>query len=141
VILYAESSAVLAWLLEGPAADRVHDVLTTAERLIASDLTLIECDRVIIRAVSLGESTEADGVERRSRLSVAAARWEVLRISGAIVERARQPFPVEPVRSLDAIHLASALVARSKAPGLQLLSLDERIRSAARRLGFQLQPL
>lgn len=111
-----------------------------AARLIASDLTLIECDRVLIRGISLGRLSEADAAECRTQLQAAAADWQVLRISREIVERVRQPFPAEPLRALDAIHLASALVARSAIAGLQLLSLDDRIRAAARRLGFQLQP-
>ena len=70
----------------------------------------------------------------------AAAHWHVLRISPEIVDRARQPFPGEPIRTLDAIHLASALVARGALPGLALLSLDDRIRRAAGQLGLRVRP-
>lgn len=69
-----------------------------------------------------------------------AAKWGILPIGPDIVERARKPFPAEPIRALDAIHLASALAARITIPDLQILSLDERIRNAARQLGFGLQP-
>jgi len=55
VNLYAESSAVLAWLLGEDAAPRVRELLSKAEFVLASDLTLLECDRVLIRAVALGE--------------------------------------------------------------------------------------
>lgn len=108
--------------------------------MAASDLTLIECDRVLIRAVALGKMAENGAATLRASLNGLASRWQMLRISPEIVERARQPFPAEPLRALDAIHLASALVARSAIPGLQLLSLDDGIRAAARPLGFQLQP-
>jgi hypothetical protein len=64
----------------------------------------------------------------------------VLRISPEVADRARQSFPGEPIRTLDAIHLASALVARGTLPGLALLSLDEGIRRAAERLGFRILP-
>lgn len=138
--LYAESSAVLAWLLSEPAGSRVSEALANAAAVVASDLTLIECDRVLIRAVVLGELAEADAASRRAHLTVAAAHWNILRIGPAIVDRARQPFPSEPLRTLDAIHLASALAARSAMADLELLSLDDRIRAAARRLGFPLQP-
>ncbi len=138
--LYAESSAVLAWLLGEEAGLRVRELLASAEVVITSDLTLIECDRVLIRAVALGEVAEAEAADRRAHLNGAAARWNLLRISAEIVDRARQPFPAEPVRTLDAIHLASVLTARSAIAGLELLSLDDRIRSVARRLGMQLQP-
>ena len=57
--LYAESSAVLAWLLGEDAAPRMRELLSKADLVIASDLTLLECDRVQIRAVVLGEVVEA----------------------------------------------------------------------------------
>lgn len=138
--LYAESSAVLAWLLDESSAARVRDTLSQADIVIASDLTLIECDRVVMRAAALGELTEADAADRRAHLTTAAAHWHMLRISGEIVDRARQRFPGEPIRTLDALHLASALVARAAAPGLELLSLDDRIRTTAKKLGFSLRP-
>jgi predicted nucleic acid-binding protein len=108
--------------------------------VIASDLTLIESDRVLLRAVALGDLTEAEAADRRGHLMTAASHWHVLRISPEIVERARQPFPGEPIRTLDAIHLASALVARWTLPGLGLLSLDDRIRRAAGPLGLRVRP-
>lgn len=138
--LYAESSAVLAWLLGEEAAPRVRRALAGADIVVASDLTLVECDRVLIRAVALGDITEAVAADRRALLNTAAAHWDVLRIGPAIVERARQPFPGEPIRTLDALHLASALAARSAVAGVELLSLDDRIRAIAGRLGFRLQP-
>ena len=138
--VYAESSAVLAWLLDEASGSDVREVLMASDFVVASDLTLIECDRVVLRAVALGELTEAEAADRRAHLMTAAAHWHVLRISPEIVERARQPFPGEPVRTLDAIHLASALMARGTLPGLALLSLDERIRRAAAPLGMHVRP-
>jgi len=140
VNLYAESSAVLAWLLDEPAAPRVRALLGEAEIIVASDLTLIECDRVLLRAVALEEITEAAAADLRAHLSSAAAHWQVLTIAADVVDRARQPFPGAPIRTLDAIHLASLLVARSAVAGLRLLSLDERVRQAARALGIAVEP-
>jgi hypothetical protein len=42
--------------------------------IVASDLALIECDRVLIRAVTLGDIREAVASERRSRLNPTAVR-------------------------------------------------------------------
>lgn len=138
--LYAESSAVLAWLLGEEAGGRVRQVLASTDVVVASDLTVIECDRVVIRAAALGELSEADAADRRAHLTNAASHWHLLRIGGEVVDRARRPFPGEPIRTLDAIHLASALTARSAVAGLELLSLDDRIRNAGARLGFALRP-
>jgi len=131
---------VLAWLLGEEADYRVREVLRRAALVAASDLVLLECDRVLIRAVALGEIDEATAADRRVLLNAAAAHWHLWRVSSEIVDRARRPFPVEPVRTLDAIHLASALAARSAVPGIELLSLDDRIRQAGKQLGFRLQP-
>ena len=138
--VYAESSAILAWLLDEAFGADVRRLLTIADAIVSSDLTLIECDRVLMRAAVVGELTEAEAADRRAHLMTAASHWHVLRIGPEIVERARQPFPGEPIRTLDAIHLASALVARGTLPGLELLSLDERIRRAARPLGLGFRP-
>jgi hypothetical protein len=140
VNLYAESSAVLAWLLDEQSSTPVRHLLDEAEVIIASDLTLIECDRVLLRAVALEELTEAEAADRRAHLVAAAAHWHVLRIAAEVVDRARQPFPGDPIRTLDAIHLASLLVARSAVVGLRLLSLNERVRKAAKRLGIAVEP-
>jgi predicted nucleic acid-binding protein len=119
---------------------KVRQLLGAAEAVVACDLTLIECDRVLLRAATLGELTEAEAADRRAHLTMAASHWHVLRIGPEIVERARQPSPGEPIRTLDAIHLASALVARAAVPGLELLSLGDRIRKAGRRVGLRVRP-
>lgn len=138
--LYAESSAVLSWLLDENSAADVRRSLADAEIIVASDLTLIECDRVILRAAALGELTEAEAADRRAHLTAAASHWQILRVAPEVMERARQPFPGEPIRTPDAIHLASALMARTAIVGLMLLSLDDRVRKAGRRLGLDSMP-
>ncbi len=138
--LYAETSAVLAWLLGEPEGEAARDSLARADVVMTSDLTLVECDRVLIRAQVSGEISETAVADRRAVLNAAAANWHLLGVGRAIVERARRPFPGEPIRTLDALHLASALVARAAVAGLAVLSLDERIRTTARQLGFQVSP-
>ncbi len=56
-----------------------------------------------------------------------SVQWSILSISESIAARAGRPFPHEPVRSLDAIHLASALEFLRLYPDLRVLSFDERI--------------
>ena len=80
-------------------------------------------------------------------LSRAASFWaelasppDFVRLSPQIVERARQPFPGEPIHTLDALHVASALYMRAVLPDLAVLSFDDRIRRVARGLGLPLLP-
>ena len=139
--LYADSSAVLSWIFGEPDGQAVREVLAAAESVIASDLTLVECDRTILRAQTVGRISEAQAADRRGLLIATAAHWHLLRLDAEVIERARRPFPAEPIRTLDALHLASALTARSALPGLILLSLDERMRAAGRGLGFTVRPV
>jgi predicted nucleic acid-binding protein len=140
VNLYAESSAVLTWLLVESHASGIYPLLTQSDLIISSELTLLECDRALIRALSLGKLNQTDLTDKRAELEEMAEQWSILPIGKDVVERARRPFPSEPIRSLDAIHLASALGAHTAIPDLQILSLDRRIRNAARQLGFKVLP-
>ena len=140
MIVYAESSAVLSWLLGEERGEAVRDLLHGAEVVVTSDLTLIECDRAFLRAIALKQVTEAGAADHRADLNAAAVGWQVLQIGPEIVERARRPFPGDPIRALDAVHLASALVARQALPGLELVALDQRIRSTGRTLGLRVLP-
>ncbi len=138
--LYAESSAVLAWLLGEPTGLLVQELLSTAASVFASDLTLVESDRVLIRSSVAGQISESEAANRRAHLSRASGHWNLVRLSDEIVSRARLPFPVEPTRTLDALHLASALVVRAAEPELTMLSLDERVRDCTLALGLGLLP-
>jgi len=108
--------------------------------VLASCVTLIECDRVLIRATILNALPEAVAAERRAALAHTVEHWVVFDIDPGVVERARRAFPVEPIRTLDAIHLSTALLAQSLVPGLAVLSLDERVRNSARQMGFTVLP-
>jgi predicted nucleic acid-binding protein len=141
VRLYAESSAVLAWLLGEPAGATVAEDLAAAEEVVVSELTLLECHRVLLRAVGAGDITEAEAVDRRAILLRVARHWHRLGVDEEILERAARPFPAEPVRTLDALHLASALVARSALPEAEVLALDRRVRENALALGLSVRPV
>jgi predicted nucleic acid-binding protein len=140
VTLYAESSAILTWLLGEPHEQEVRECLASADLVVASDLTLIECNRVLIRAAALGDLPEAPAASLRADLAAASAHWTLIRLAGDVIDRARRPFALEPVRTLDALHLASALAARARIPDLAILSLDGTIRDNARAAGLDLLP-
>lgn len=138
--LYAETSAVLAWLFGEAEGRDVGRLLAESEIVLASELTFMEVDRLLVRREATGHLSEAARLGIRSMLSSTSAAWEVLGLVPDVLERARRRFPIEPVRTLDAIHLASALACREAAPGLGFLSLDRRCRANAAKLGLRVLP-
>jgi predicted nucleic acid-binding protein len=138
--LYAETSAVLRWLFGETNAAEIVDRLRSADKVVASRLTWIETQRVIRRAEREQRIGEADVAEILAVFTRAAAHWALLELTRDVAERAAEVFPVEPVRTLDAVHLASALFLRRSLSDLTLLSTDERIRGNGARLGFRVLP-
>lgn len=138
--LYAESSAVLAWLFREAPAPLLTEILAGAELVVASDLTLAECERALVKAEAAGKLSRFEVGQRRALLGEATSRWTLLRVEGEVLERAGRRFPQEPVRTLDSLHLATALAARSTVPELCLLSLDQRVRDNGAALGFDVLP-
>ncbi|MBI3182327.1 MAG: hypothetical protein HYZ28_09310 [Myxococcales bacterium] len=60
-----------------------------------------------------------------------------MELGDAILQRAGEPFLVEPVRTLDAIHLATAMAWESEVGGgLVICTRDERVAEIARVYGF-----
>jgi hypothetical protein len=58
----------------------------------------------------------------------------------ALLAKVGDAFPVEPVRTLDAIHLLTAVEFRIALPGLQMISLVRRVRENAAALRFTVLP-
>ena len=139
-VLYAESSAVLTWLLGEPRQKDIVQALSDADRVVTSSLTVVECSRALARARLARRITSALELAALRLLDDAAASWNVLDVSDRVVARARAAFPLEPVRTLDALHLASALVFHEAIGSVGVLSLDDRVRGNAHALGMSLTP-
>lgn len=61
--------------------------------------------------------------------------WEFMEMTAEIQRRAAETFPVEPLRTLVALHLATALSFLELYSNLTVLSFDARIRDNLRALG------
>jgi hypothetical protein len=65
---------------------------------------------------------------------------EIIALNELVLQRAQQTFPQEPVRTLDALHLASAQIWVEGVEPLTMVSHDNRVRENARALGFAVLP-
>jgi predicted nucleic acid-binding protein len=138
--IFVESSALVAWAVWEARGKEVAGCLRRARVHWLSALANAECGRALARAAATGhiDAAYARGAERRVAALVAACR--VIPVDDDILARTGRAFPLEPVRTLDAIHLASLLRAKTVAPHIALLSLDERVRSNGARLGVEVIP-
>ncbi len=134
--VYVESSALLTWLLGEPRAREVISTLNEAQTVVTSVLSIVEVDRALHRAEHQRLLTAAQAERLKGMLARAKSGWILMEISGEVRSRACSVFPIEPVRTLDAIHLATALIFLRVFPDLQLLSFDDRILENARPLGI-----
>ncbi len=134
--VYVENSALLTWLLGEPKAREVTSVLNRADTVVTSVLSLLEVDRALNRAEHQRILTAGQAERMRGMLARGKAGWILMEISEEVRARAGRTFPVEPLRTLDAIHLATALIFLRVFPDLRLLSFDRRILENARPLGI-----
>lgn len=139
-LLYAESSAVLRWLLNEPDPDGVARELRQASRVLASELTMLECRRMLVRLVTAGTIGPLSADRRRGDLERLAQDWDLWPIDSAVLSRASESWPKEPVQSLDSIHLATLSLARGAVPDIKCLSLDLRVRENVAAMGVSLIP-
>lgn len=121
-MIYLDTSVALAQLL---AEDRKPPEAMWEEPLISSRLLEYE---VWARVHSRGLGPSHGEAARRL-----VERISFLELSPLVLDRALDPFPT-PVRTLDALHLASIEYLRSRRMKLTLATYDQRMESAARSL-------
>jgi len=138
--VYAESSAILALLLGEDTAGVVRSILSDADFVVSSGLTLVECDRTFHRAYDLGQLSQKQLASKREALEKVRSSWTILELDQAVLTTARGVIPGGPLRSLDALHLASAIHSRMRIPETMILTLDRRLRQCATALGFTILP-
>jgi predicted nucleic acid-binding protein len=104
---------------------------------LASALIEVETPRAIDRLRRDGELTEPASVHAWSRGREALRAFRLMEIDPAVRFRAGGPFAL-PVRSLDAVHLASALLWREAHPDEELIMAthDERLARTAQAHGL-----
>lgn len=131
---------MLRWLLRAPDGPDIEKAIAGASRVYTSVLTLAEAGRSLRRLVATGALAAASGDAANALLGAVSARWNLHVITEPVLARVTDRFPVEPVRTLDAIHLATAALLAAELGPLAVLSADDRIRRNARAMGLAVAP-
>jgi predicted nucleic acid-binding protein len=136
-IRYVESSALVAALLEHDA--EALKSLRARARPITSALTLAEAARAIVRA-RVGERLTPDAERAAVRaLRRFERRCYLVAVTDEVLARVRRPFPVEPVRTLDAVHIATVESLGEPPQLTSVVTRDHRVRDNAKALGYSVE--
>lgn len=129
-----ESSALVAALLERDTA--VTRKTPEGTQQVTSALTLAEAGRAIIRARATDRLTAVEEQAALRALRTFERRCFVLDVDRAVLDRVRRPFPIEPIPTLDAVHLATAELLGEAPPLVTIVTRDDRVRRNAEALGY-----
>ena len=128
--LYLDTSAVLRAILESGVSPDLEARIARAPVLITSRLSLVESSRALHRLRQLGQISETKLADADRELNAVWARCELWELTASVCERARQVAPAKSLRTLDALHLATFAMARERIGDLELVTADQRLRSA-----------
>jgi predicted nucleic acid-binding protein len=128
--LYLDTSAVLRAVLENGTSPEVEELIAAAPALITSRLSLVESSRALHRLRQLGQVSEAKLADAQRELTAVWTRCELWELTPSVCERAREVAPGKSLRTLDALHLATFVLARERIEGLELVTVDERMQAA-----------
>ena len=132
---------MLSWLLEEGRGNEARQALARADRIFTSDLTLIECDRVLHRAAATGRLEEAVASENQDRRCNGIGPLDTC---ASWTSRSSRPHAAVSRTNRCARWTRSTWPPLSWyaawPPDARVLSLDDRVRANALALGFDVVP-
>lgn len=141
-LAYFDTSVLVKRYTKERGSSRARTLLRT-NRLLSSAITPVEAVSVFNRRRAAGDLREADFDAIMARFTKDRAYWELIAVSATVLDQAEDVIARAGVRTLDAVHLASAVVF-ANAVGLALgsvpfITADVRQRDAAGSLGLEVQ--
>jgi uncharacterized protein len=141
MVRFWESSALIPLLLQEPTSARLQDLLRRDPAVAVWWGTPVECASALARR-------QRDGALARSEVRQAQGALDDLRAGALEIEpteevrsRAMRLLAVHRLRAGDALQLAAALIwSQERVRGVGFVCLDDRLRGAAAREGFQVLP-
>jgi uncharacterized protein len=122
-LTYIDSSAIVKLVVAEPESKVLRRYLSRRQRVVSSALARTEVARALLPS----------GPEAVARGEDALRRIQLLRVNDRVLSEAGRMQPAE-LRSLDAIHLASA---SQLGPSVkQIVTYDERMAEAAKAIGW-----
>jgi predicted nucleic acid-binding protein len=136
-----DASVVIPLLVREPTTSLLLTALKDDRHMIVWWGTRVECNSALARRGREGVLQPQEELEARSALDSLGARWSEVQPTDRVRSTAERLLVVHPLRAADALQLASALVWSDGVPGGRVfVCRDSRLREAARKEGFTVQP-
>jgi predicted nucleic acid-binding protein len=129
--LYLDTPLGLRATLEQGTTPEIESRIASAPVLVTSRLSLVESARTLLCVRIQGGVAESRLADVRRELDTLWSRCELWELSPAVCNLAALLVPDRALRTLDALHLATFLIARGRIEGLELLTADHRLEAAA----------
>jgi uncharacterized protein len=132
-----DASAIVPLLVAEVATPRMRELASSDPAMLVWWGSAIECMSALARAErATARSARAVGTAY-NRLAELSGEWHEIDPNDLVREAAGRFLRVHPLRAADALQLAAAFVASDRRPAsLELVTLDERLGTAARKEGF-----
>ena len=136
MIAYIDTSALLRIVLREPGA--LED-LRTYDGLVSSELIAVESARTIDRLRLQGALTTEEASARLRVVNEWLEAIDLVLVRPPVLSRASEPLPM-PLGTLDALHLATALIWRDRIGSLPTMAThDTALGLAAQSFGFDVR--
>ena len=136
MIAYIDTSALLRIVLREPGA--LED-LRTCDGLVSSELIAVESARTIDRLRLQGSLTTDEAATQLRTINEWLEAIDLVLLRPPVLSRASEPMPI-PLGTVDAVHLATALIWRDRiGPLHEMATHDTALGSAARAFGFDVR--
>lgn len=133
-----DSSAIVPLLLAEPTTKAVQTLAAKDPVMLVWWASEVECASALARLERGDALEESAATQAFERLRQLAASWHEIDPSDAVREAAVRFLRVHPLRAADSLQLAAAfLAAERRPPSLEVVTLDERLATAARKEGFE----
>ena len=134
---YWDSSALVPLCVDEASSPRLREIYRADPTVVTWWGSEIECVSALARLEREGAMTAEMVSEAVARLRSLGAAWHEVQPTQALRDTAVRLLRVHPLRGADSVQLAAAVMAADREPAaLEIVSLDARLASAARREGF-----
>jgi predicted nucleic acid-binding protein len=121
---------VLRATLESGTSPEIEQRIRSARVLVSSRLALVESCRALIRLRALAVAEEGRLADAERDIAAIWARCELWEVTRRVCEMACEVAAGRVLRALDAIHLATFVLARREFEALELLTVDDRLQAS-----------